>query len=78
MQMWIQSLGKGDPLEKEMVTHSSILCLGNPTDRGAWWATVHRVAKRLDLMTKQQMIYPKNGLLCSPGRAGQAVCTDTK
>ena len=20
-------------------------CLGNPTDRGAWWATVHRVAK---------------------------------
>ena len=20
-------------------------CLGNPTDRGAWWATVHEVAK---------------------------------
>ena len=20
-------------------------CLGNPTDRGAWWATVHGVAK---------------------------------
>ena len=20
-------------------------CLGNPTDRGTWWATVHRVAK---------------------------------
>ena len=20
-------------------------CLGNPKDRGAWWATVHRVAK---------------------------------
>ena len=20
-------------------------CLGNPVDRGAWWATVHRVAK---------------------------------
>ena len=20
-------------------------CLENPTDRGAWWATVHRVAK---------------------------------
>ena len=20
-------------------------CLGNPMDRGAWWATVHRVAK---------------------------------
>ena len=21
-------------------------CLGNPMDRGVWWATVHRVAKR--------------------------------
>ena len=20
-------------------------CLGNPMDKGAWWATVHRVAK---------------------------------
>ena len=20
-------------------------CLGNPMDRGAWWATVHRVTK---------------------------------
>ena len=33
----VQSLGQEDPLEKEMVTHSSI-CLGNPMDRGAWWA----------------------------------------
>ena len=24
-EMWIQSLGQKDPLEKEMVTHSSIL-----------------------------------------------------
>ena len=23
-------------------------CLGNPVDRGTWWATVHRVAKRLN------------------------------
>ena len=23
-------------------------CLGNPTDRGAWWATVHGVAKESD------------------------------
>ena len=22
-------------------------CLGNPIDRGAWWARVHRVAKEL-------------------------------
>ena len=32
-------------------------CLGNPMDRGAWWALVHRVAKvRHDLVTKQQML----------------------
>ena len=29
--------GNGNPLQ-----HS---CLGNPMDRGTWWATVHGVAK---------------------------------
>ena len=31
-------------------------CLGNPMDRGAWWAMVHGVAKRVryNLVTKQQ------------------------
>ena len=29
--------GSGDPLQYS--------CLENPTDRGAWWATVHGVAK---------------------------------
>ena len=24
-------------------------CLGNPMDRGPWWATVHGVAKELDM-----------------------------
>ena len=33
------------PLEKGMATHSSILCLENPMDRGTWWATVHGVAQ---------------------------------
>ena len=41
----VQSLGQEDPLEKEKATHSSILCLENPMDRGAWWATVHGVTK---------------------------------
>ena len=31
--------------EEEMATHSSILALGNPMDRGAWRATVHGVTK---------------------------------
>ena len=34
-----------DPLEKEMATHSRVLAWRIPVDRGAWWATVHRVAK---------------------------------
>ena len=29
--------GHGNPLQYS--------CLENPVDRGAWWATVHRVAK---------------------------------
>ena len=37
--MWetqVQSLGQEDPLEKEMATHSSTICLENPVDGGAW------------------------------------------
>ena len=40
-EMGVQSLGREDPLEKEMATHSSILAWKNPTDRGAWWTAVH-------------------------------------
>ena len=40
----VQSMGREDPLEKEMVTHSSILAL-RIMDRGAWQATVHGVTK---------------------------------
>ena len=42
-EIWVQSLGWEDPLEKEMATQYS--CLENPMDRGAWQATVHRVTK---------------------------------
>ena len=41
----IQSLGLEDPLEEGMATNSSVLALENPMDRGAWQATVLRVAK---------------------------------
>ena len=37
--------GQKDPLEEGMATHFSILAWRIPTDRGACWATVHRVAK---------------------------------
>jgi len=48
-EMWVQSLGGKDPLEKEMATHSSISCLENPMDRGAWWAIVYCVVEELDM-----------------------------
>ena len=33
--------GNGNPLQYS--------CLGNPMDRGAWWAIVHRVAIEFDV-----------------------------
>ena len=48
LAMWetqVRSLGQEDPLEKEIATHSSILAWRIPTDRGAWRAIVHGVAK---------------------------------
>ena len=44
-ETWVRSLGWEDTLEKEMATRSSILAWRIPMDGGAWWATVHRVAK---------------------------------
>ena len=49
LPLWVQSLGQEDPLEKEMTTQLQYPCLGNPMDRGAWWAAVHGVAKELDI-----------------------------
>jgi len=44
-EMWVQSLGLKDPLEKEMAIHSSILAWRIPMDRGAWRTTVSGVTK---------------------------------
>ena len=44
-ETWVQSLGWEDPLEEDMATYSSILDWRIPMNRGAWWATVHGVAK---------------------------------
>ena len=47
--MWetrVLSLGREDPLEREGNGYPlQYSCLENPMDRGAWWATVHGVAK---------------------------------
>ena len=42
---WVQSLGWEDSLEEGMVTHYSIFTWRIPTDREAWQAAVHGVAK---------------------------------
>ena len=50
--MRVRSLGGEDPLEEATSRlHGNPLqypCLANPMDRGAWQATVHRVAKELN------------------------------
>ena len=44
-ETWIRFLDWEDPLEEDMAIHSSIFAWRIPMDRGAWWATVHGVAK---------------------------------
>ena len=52
----VQSLGQEDTLEEGMATHSSIYSfLKNPIDRGAWQATVHRVAQSWTQMKRLSM-----------------------
>ena len=47
----VGSLGQEDCLERR---GNPLLCscLENPMDRGAWWATVHRVAKSQPRLTR--------------------------
>ena len=46
----LRFLGQEDPVEKEMATYGTqCSCLGNPTDRGGWWAAVHGVAEESDM-----------------------------
>ena len=44
-ETWDHSLHWEDPLEEGMAVHSSILAWRILMDRGAWWATIYRVAK---------------------------------
>ena len=41
----VQFLGQEDPLGKGMTTQSSITCLENSMDIGAWQATTHELQK---------------------------------
>ena len=59
-EMWAQSLGEEDPLEKEMATHSSILAWENSMTEepsGLQFMGSQRVGH--DLLTKQQQTFLK-------------------
>ena len=51
--------GNGNPLQYS--------CLGNPMDRGAWWAIVHGVAKNQTQLSTETHIICRNDflLLCN-------------
>ena len=44
-ETWVRSLGREDPPGEENGNPLQYSCLENPMDGGAWWATVHRIAK---------------------------------
>ena len=44
-ETWVRSLGREDPVEEGMATHTSILVWRIPMNRRAWWVTVPGVAK---------------------------------
>ena len=44
-ETWVRCLGREDPLEEGMATHSSLLAWRIPMDTGAWRATVRGVTK---------------------------------
>ena len=66
-ETWFQPLGWDDLLEEGMANPSSIVTWRIPVDRGAQWATDHRVAKtRTQLSDKAQHTVPLYGV----GRKG--------
>ena len=53
------SIGSGRSPEEENDSSLQYSCLGNPLDGGAWWPTVHGVAKsrtRLSTMTTKKVL----------------------
>ena len=44
-EAWVRSLGRRDPLEEGMATHSNLLAWKIPWTEGARQAMVHQVAK---------------------------------
>ena len=72
--MQVQSLGWEDPLEKENSNPLHYLFfLGNPMDRGDWWATVCGGCKELDTTEHTcTHVHPLNNFLPTEPKS---VCT---
>ena len=62
--MWVQSLGWEDSSGGGHSNPIQYSCLGNSMDRGAWWATVHRVAKSRTQLS--DLAHTHTQTLCSP------------
>ena len=74
IETWVPSLGREDPLEKELANALQYSCLGNPMDTGAWWATVLGGRKESD--TTERLSYnnvgdQRGGQVAAGGRAAQ-------
>ena len=72
-EVQVQSLGREDPLEKEVATSLQYSCLENSMDRRAWWVIVHGVAEGLDTTERlsnknKQQVLPVGKWECGPGQ----------
>ena len=54
-ETWVHSLGRKDPLEMGMATHSSILAWRMPWAEEPGWATVHEVTKESNMVEQLSM-----------------------
>ena len=65
-EMGVQSLRQGSPRggQGKALQYS---CLKNPMDRGAWWATVHRIAKSWTRLKRLRMHTPHKYMMLTVG-----------
>ena len=45
LETWVQFLGREDPLEEGLATHSSIHAWRIPWTKDSWWVAVRGIAK---------------------------------
>ena len=56
--MWVRSLGREDPLQEEMATHSSLLAWRIPwTEEPVGLHTVHGVTKSWTRMSTSELVH---------------------